>query len=613
MKRGNNTQKIQEQFTQLMTVEDVVALINLAKSDIIGESCEPITIKQFNYHRYNSLNKKRYSSFSIKKKNGGERIIYAPNSGLKVIQTCLNYIFQLCYSPSNSAYGFVEGRSVVDNARQHIGQNFVFNIDLKDFFPSIEAGRIFKRLQVKPFNLSHEAASAITDICCHKMTVERMNKDGRFVKTTRNVLPQGAPTSPILTNIICEKLDRKLLKLATNFNLKYTRYADDITFSSYYNAFEDTSDFIQNMKSLIAEEGFFINEKKTRLQKHNARQEVTGLVVSNDRVNVLKKYIKDLRGILFCWEKYGEEEVLKRFIPRYKEEKGHIKKGEPDIKNIVSGKLLYLRMVKGADNNTYQNLQARFDKLCGINPNQKLEEVLAIWERQGIDAAMKKYYKKDSNKETVFSTMEYKSFISEVFDKQGIGNQNTDQIVNLLVGKKELRQISKEVMFEACKKLWEENESLKKNSQGGSMTNRKKYYHNPHHMVSFLYQFSKNDSYKWYTHAPDATDQDFDYEAYMDNAKKGFQDIAKGISQYTWKNVSNFIFDTEFAAKDSYNNDIKFRWKDLRAWCMEHKFRHPYYKLVDDYKFELYITIFKNTIKFRTDVNNFKITKIIEK
>ena len=137
---------------------------------------------------------------------------------------CLNEMFKSIYTPSDYAMGFTEGRSVVKNANIHKGQNYVFNLDLKDFFPSIFRVRVRARLQAKPFNFNEDIAIIIAGLC--SMKVSSGHKDG-----SDYVLPQGSPTSPIITNMICDNLDRRLAGLAKSFGLRYSRYADDITFS----------------------------------------------------------------------------------------------------------------------------------------------------------------------------------------------------------------------------------------------------------------------------------------------------------------------------------------------------------------------------------------------
>ena len=119
------------------------------------------------------------------------------------------------------------------------------------------------------------------------------------------VLPQGSPSSPILTNIVCQSLDRKLYRLAKEYKLHYSRYADDITFSGNCNVFQRNGEFLCKLRQIIEQQNFTINEKKTRLQKKSQRQEVTGLVVS-ERVNVPRQYVRSLDNLLYIWERYGE-------------------------------------------------------------------------------------------------------------------------------------------------------------------------------------------------------------------------------------------------------------------------------------------------------------------
>ena len=325
--------------------DGLLNLLNATAKVCFGDDARPYTARQLNYNAYSSNNPKRYVSFQIPKKKPGEfRTIDAPNPTLKTIQQCLNHVFQLLYTPNNAAVGFAKGRSVVSGARVHLHQRYVYNIDLKDFFPSITSGRLFKRLQSKPFGLNAEMASLVTDLCCDKQ-----------------VLPQGAPTSPTITNFICERLDRKLLKLATAYNLRYTRYADDITFSGMQNVFADNGRFCQSMRHIIEdEEHFKINEDKTRLSHRGERQEVTGLIV-NDKPNVSRKYVRQLRTMLHNWEKMGYETAQSEFIKNYHPTKNV--NGQHHIENIISGKLDYMKMVKGANDSTYRKLNERFVKL----------------------------------------------------------------------------------------------------------------------------------------------------------------------------------------------------------------------------------------------------------
>ncbi|MDE6423113.1 MAG: reverse transcriptase family protein, partial [Muribaculaceae bacterium] len=255
------------------------------------------------------------------------------------------------YEPSDAAMGFIAGRSVVDNARVHVGHNYVFNIDLKNFFPSISQSRVWKRLQLSPFCFTKEIANVVAGICCSWQ-----------VDSNANVLPQGSPVSPLLTNAICDNLDRRMKGVAKRFGLHYTRYADDMTFSSMHNVYGSESKFRVEIERIITEQGFTLNDSKTRLLKTGTRQEVTGLTV-NAVVNVSRKYISDLRWILNVWEKEGYAKAYALFYPKYKYEKGYIKKGEPVMENVIGGKLDYLKMVRGSNNTSYMKLSARFSAL----------------------------------------------------------------------------------------------------------------------------------------------------------------------------------------------------------------------------------------------------------
>ena len=287
----------------------------------------------------------------MRKKSGGLREINAPCYQLGILLYIINIVLKAIYVPSPSVMGFTEGRSVVDNAKMHVGHHYVFNIDLKNFFPSIPQARVWARLQLPPFNFTKEIANVIAGICCHT-----------DAEKNACVLPQGAATSPLLTNAICDKLDRRMRGVAKRFGLHYSRYADDMTFSSMHNVYQENSDFRLEIKRIIEEQGFTMNDDKTRLLRDGARQEVTGLTV-NSIVNVSRKYISDLRWLLHLWETEGYAKAYSKFYPKYKKEKGYIKKGEPVMENVIGGKLNYLRMVRGTNNVAYQKLQARYDKL----------------------------------------------------------------------------------------------------------------------------------------------------------------------------------------------------------------------------------------------------------
>lgn len=342
---------LREHIKTMKTVEDLARLLDSIKRVEFDKVRYVISEKMLKHFSSDSLAPKRYRKFHIRKKSGGLREIKAPCYQLEVILTCINSIFKAVYEPSDFAMGFTYGRSVVSNASVHVGHNYVFNIDLKDFFSSIPQGRVWKRLQLPPFNFTQEVANVVAGICCsYDESVDK------------NVLPQGSPASPLLTNAICDKLDRRMKGVAKRFGLHYTRYADDMTFSSMHNVYQEGGAFRTEIQRIIADQGFRMNDSKTRLQKEGAHQEVTGLTV-NSVANVSRKYISDLRWIISVWEKEGYAKAYAKFYPQYKKEKGYIKKGEPVMENVVGGKLNYLRMVKGENNAAYRKLAARFAAL----------------------------------------------------------------------------------------------------------------------------------------------------------------------------------------------------------------------------------------------------------
>lgn len=335
--------------------EWLVKNLNKLKDAEYGEEqAYPITIEQiYTYCNPSNLKVRRYRTFYIPKKNGQKREISAPYRTLNDILHFLNLLLSEIYEPNNSAMGFVKNRSVVDNARIHVGQNYVFNMDLENFFPSINEARVIARLQYPPFNFNKKLAFAIGGLCAIR---KEENGEVRFV------LPQGAPTSPLLSNAVCDFMDKQMRRLASKHGVHYSRYADDITFSSMRNVFQENGDFMCGVKKIIAKQGFKINKAKTRLQKKNHRQEVTGLIV-NGKPNVAHLYIHDLRCILHIWEKYGYGDAYSRFYPKYKADKGHVKKGEPILENVIEGKLNYLRMVKGEEDLVYKKLMERYSNL----------------------------------------------------------------------------------------------------------------------------------------------------------------------------------------------------------------------------------------------------------
>lgn len=242
-----------------------------------------------------------YSTFEIPKKTGGVRTICAPNEDLKSIQKKLAealYSYQALFRNAeaivqNVSHAFEKDKGIITNARKHRNKRYVLNLDLENFFNSFHIGRVIGYFEKnRHFNFPHEVAVTIGQISCYK-----------------GCLPQGAPSSPIITNLICEILDMRLLSIARKYKLDYTRYADDITFSTNRASFlEDQADFLSEVSAVIEKSGFTINQKKTRLQYKQSKQKVTGLIV-NQKVNIDRDYSKETRAMAYQQYKTGSFEI----------------------------------------------------------------------------------------------------------------------------------------------------------------------------------------------------------------------------------------------------------------------------------------------------------------
>jgi len=343
-------QEIKYAVNSLEFKEDLLKLLNDVRRKRLDRPYLYFKMSQLNY--YCNVNKRRentYKVFNIPKKSGGVRYISAPCRSLMAIQECLNEIFKVMYEPTDPVTGFVPHRSIICNAAKHLNKDFVFNVDLSDFFGSITQARVWKVLQLPPLSLNKTLASMVAGLCC-------MNND-----EGKGVLPQGAPTSPILTNLVCRNLDRKLSGLARKHSLTYSRYADDITFSGSKDIYQEASPFRKELAKIIKGEGFKINEKKTRLQFKGQRQEVTGLVV-NEKVNVPRSYVRDLQSVLYIWDKYGYKDACARFYRKYNSTKANTR-NDIKLEDVVRGRLQFLKQVKGASDPIYKRLYKRFRNL----------------------------------------------------------------------------------------------------------------------------------------------------------------------------------------------------------------------------------------------------------
>ena len=313
------------------------------------------TYPKIKYLYYNRSVASHYTSFSIPKKGGGKRLILAPHNRLKVLQKRIARQLSFLYKPNSRATAFLINSSIVDNASFHTRKNFVFNIDLKDFFPSITFARVRAMLISKPYSLSPESATVIA----HLATV-----DGK--------LPQGSPCSPVISNMICASLDSQLRTLAERHRASYTRYADDITFSFYVPMQYLPKDILvlghtESGKShhvvsvgivlneIITKKGFAINPKKVRLQRRDEKQVVTGLVV-NKKVNNDRRYIRTTSAMIHSLSILGVDNANLVYKAKFPD-------ATADLSGHVFGRLLFIHQVKGVDSPVYRRLAMRFNQL----------------------------------------------------------------------------------------------------------------------------------------------------------------------------------------------------------------------------------------------------------
>jgi len=654
-------------FKKMQSKEDLLHLLNEAKPLVYGAKAVPFELKQLTWYANPKLGGKRYAEFKIKKKSGAARSIHAPVKGLKSLQKTLSFVLQCVFEPHHAAMGFVRDKSIVDNARLHEASKYVYNIDLKDFFPSVDQARVWKCFQLKPFNLTDSEmaseeenttrlqtgvrkfitdhkeriyykiqdnslilvidkkgnyrkykkrltghlikpnvpllgieagdreklreynrqvneiifedakryilsteniealnrlvssrknlANIIASLCCTEMEVERKNATGEWEKVKRNVLPQGAPTSPVITNIVCQRLDHLLSGVARRFGLKYSRYADDITFSSMHNVYQPESDFLKELQRIILEQGFHIKESKTRLQKDGYRKEVTGLLV-NEKANVQQRYIKQLRMWLYYWERYGYERASGFFLQEYLSDKGHVMKGKPDMANVIAGKLDYLKMVKGNENPLYLKLKGRFDALIMINekvsesPLIHIENLLLPTNINIIPDSIESASTKSTNKLRI--------------NISPLGSEN----VQIKLKRKIFYDVGTSVPFV------EEINNQKLEIKEIDLSK-----HKPLDTNLFLIRFKSSNGLKFLTHKYDIPPSLFDYKEILSIAREEFDELTKQLVIPDRLKARVFQFAFGIPSKSWFFNGIRhnINWQSpiLLKWMESNPHIHP--------------------------------------
>lgn len=295
-----------------------------------------------------------YRQFEVTKGKGKTRIISAPDGRLKFLQRKIAVLLDQMYRVRHPVHGFVAGRSVKTNALAHLHKRFVLNIDLKDFFPSITENRVSGMLE--SLGLDDRIASILTRLCCN---------DGH--------LPQGAPSSPVLSNMICFRLDKQLMAHAKAARCIYTRYADDITYSSpqpltalFEGPVPPAGHFPPDLltpalRQVLSDNGFMINPDKAHYADRHSRRMVTGLKV-NELLNVDRRFVRNIRAALHSVERLGEKDAQQVYKDKYG--------GGTSIAAHLAGKITWLRHIRGQTDPVFRSIALRFNKCF---PAQKLK------------------------------------------------------------------------------------------------------------------------------------------------------------------------------------------------------------------------------------------------
>jgi RNA-directed DNA polymerase len=311
-----------EKFKAMSTVLDVVQFLSIRVNELDQLLINP-----------------PYYTFETPKKRGGVRTITAPEDALKKVQQLILKQVEEFYHKPSSVYGFVamdesEGYAcpIVANAANHVNKHYVLTVDLNHFFESIKTMDVFQLFSNEPFYFPEKIALILTRLTTYK-----------------GCLPTGAPTSPMLSNLIFRDIDQKLEELAENERCTYSRYADDLTFSSNEPFSEE---FLTQIQSCI--QPFTLNTKKTRIKKQSQQQKVTGILV-NEKVNIDRKWIKQLRAMLHDLKINGVRKASFNHFKKANQESFFIHR--------LRGNIAFLGQVRGICDKEYNKYQFEFDQL----------------------------------------------------------------------------------------------------------------------------------------------------------------------------------------------------------------------------------------------------------
>lgn len=299
---GEPSKLAERRLPVLESASDVAQAIGVTERDLAWLA----------YHR-NAAGTDHYSRFTIPKKRGGARVISSPKKRLRVAQAWMLVSLLEKLPVHDAAMAFRPGRSVVDNAARHAGKTLILKVDLKDFFPSIGVKRVKGLFQSFGYN---EGVATILALLATETPRIAVVLDGerKFAAVGERSLPQGACTSPAITNLLCRKLDARLAGAAESAGFTYTRYADDLVFS-HTDPDAAVGQFLALVRRILGEEGFTVNEEKTQVLRPQHRQVVTGLVVNADPAagpRASRDDLRRFRAFLHGCTVHGTDEMSRR-------------------------------------------------------------------------------------------------------------------------------------------------------------------------------------------------------------------------------------------------------------------------------------------------------------
>ena len=324
---GDISKLVGQGLPELVSLSNIAEAMELSTEDLVWLCYERSTTDTDHYTR-----------FEIPKRAGGTRLISSPKPKMRVAQSWINENILNKLSPSVYCYAFRPKTSIVDNANQHVKKNVIVKLDVKDFFPSITFNRVRGYFEYLGYN---PGVSTVLALLCTDAPRVRVTMKGRsqIVAIGARSLPQGACTSPALANLIASRLDSRLAGFINTLSRewKYTRYADDLTFSTTDKE-PEIGQLIAAVGHIAKDENFEIKSEKTRIMRSPRRQSVTGLIVGED-VRIPKATIKRMRALFHNIETKGKEAVT--------EELGK------DALNVAHGYWAYLHMVSPAQASKY--------------------------------------------------------------------------------------------------------------------------------------------------------------------------------------------------------------------------------------------------------------------